>query len=774
MNATPHTRGGAILPTVLLALGLIGTAAAAPQFSARQAAPQNVGTSAITAAAPALLNPGVSTTLCFTANINSPDAEYTDRVDVDLPDGWTLGAVSANSTPVANGCAAALPPVSGTAAGNVVFWQSAGAVPTGCGAWNGSVAGTNFQFCVEVTPPDCSGAPWDIPWSLTGDGWGAAPHSASGTFSAVGCGLPPPTPNIDVSPAALASTQATDTTTSQTLTIANSGAADLIWTIDEEPVPRSPVTLALPGKNGPAAVTAAIALELDDGTVENNIGIGGTQQFIFLNRFTPAVADFPITLDEVQVYFGSSGLANVGDDMLLVLYENTTGGSDPAPGSSPLATYPVTVATLDAWNSYTLPAPVTFSGPGDVLIGVIALETPGTSYFPAALDQTAPQQRSWAGWWTATTAPMPPVLPPDDTWTLIDAYFPGNWMVRGYGTGADPACAAPASVPWLSVSPASGTTAAGTSTPVTVTFDATGLAAGSYTANLCVRSDDPDAGPGNGTDLVVVPVSLTVTAPVTHTVTSSVGTPSGAIAPLGAQTVLDGDAITFTLTPDAGHHIDSVGGTCGGTLTGTSYTTSAVTADCTVIAHFAVTPPVTHTVTSSVGTPSGAIAPLGAQTVLDGDAITFTLTPDAGHHIDSVGGTCGGTLTGTSYTTSAVTVDCTVIANFAVDLIAVTTVVPAGHGTISGPATVAYGATATYALTPDAGYGIGSVTGCGGTLAGNVYTTGPITGPCTITVSFALLGGPAPTLVPASGWQMLLLMMGLLLGGAFITLRRGS
>src|SRR5690606_10441813 len=153
--------------------------------------------------------------------------------------------------------------------------------------------------------------------------------------------------------------------------------------------------------------------------------------------------------------------------------------------------------------------------------------------------------------------------------------------------------------------------------------DATGLAAGSYSANLCVRSDDPDAGPGNGTDLVVVPVSLTVTAPVTHTVTSSVGAPSGAIAPLGAQTVVDGTTITFTLTPAAGHHTGSVGGTRCGTLAGTAYSTNAVTADCTVIANFAVTPPVTHTVTSSVGAPSGTIAPLGAQTVVDGTTITF-------------------------------------------------------------------------------------------------------------------------------------------------------
>ncbi len=73
-------------------------------------------------------------------------------------------------------------------------------------------------------------------------------------------------------------------------------------------------------------------------------------------------------------------------------------------------------------------------------------------------------------------------------------------------------CAAPGDVPWLAVSPAGGSTLAGSSHDVTVTLDSTGLADGTYGANLCVNSNDPDAAPGNGTAQVVVPVSLTVLA----------------------------------------------------------------------------------------------------------------------------------------------------------------------------------------------------------------------------------------------------------------------
>jgi hypothetical protein len=51
-------------------------------------------------------------------------------------------------------------------------------------------------------------------------------------------------------------------------------------------------------------------------------------------------------------------------------------------------------------------------------------------------------------------------------------------------------CATPSDVPWLSESPTSGTTPGGGNDPVTVTFDATSLTTGSYTANVCVNTND--------------------------------------------------------------------------------------------------------------------------------------------------------------------------------------------------------------------------------------------------------------------------------------------
>ena len=71
-------------------------------------------------------------------------------------------------------------------------------------------------------------------------------------------------------------------------------------------------------------------------------------------------------------------------------------------------------------------------------------------------------------------------------------------------------------------------------------------------------------------------------ATVTYTVASSAGA-GGSIS--STQTVDEGGAASFTVTPDTGFIINSVSG-CSGSLTGNTYTTGAITADCSVTATF--------------------------------------------------------------------------------------------------------------------------------------------------------------------------------------------
>ncbi len=224
-------------------------------------------------------------------------------------------------------------------------------------------------------------------------------------------------------------------------------------------------------------------------------------------------------------------------------------------------------------------------------------------------------------------------------------------------------------------------------------------------------------------------------AVVTHTVTPSV-TGSGTIAPNTPQTVNDGATTAFTVTPNANNHIVNVTGTCGGTLVANTYTTNAITADCTVIANFAID---THTVTPSV-TGNGTITPNTPQTVNHGSTTAFTVTPNASNHIVNVTGTCGGTLVGNTFTTAAITANCTVIANFAIDTFTVTPSVT-GSGSISPntPQTVNSGATTAFTLTPNANNHIVNVTGtCGGSLVGSTFTTAAVTANCTVIANFAI------------------------------------
>ena len=274
-----------------------------------------------------------------------------------------------------------------------------------------------------------------------------------------------------------------------------------------------------------------------------------------------------------------------------------------------------------------------------------------------------------------------------------------------------------------------GDTPSFTLTPATGyhVHDVTGTCGGTLSGDTLFTAD---AVTGNCTVIASFAIN-------TYTVDSSVSGGNGSIDPLGGQTVNHGDTPSFTLTPDTGYHIHDVTGTCGGTLSGDTFTTDAVTSNCTVVASFAIN---TYTVNSSVSGGNGTIAPSGDQVVDYGDTPSFTLTPDSGYHIEQVTGTCGGTLVGDTFTATAVTADCTVIANFS-DTYTVTSSVSGGNGTISplGAQTVQVNDTPSFTLTPDTGYHIDSVTGtCGGTLVNNTFTIDPVTMSCTVIANFAI------------------------------------
>ena len=192
-----------------------------------------------------------------------------------------------------------------------------------------------------------------------------------------------------------------------------------------------------------ALSNATEELILDDGSGEDNIGPSPPSEFIILNRFTPEPEVFPLLLTEIQVYFDSTDRVEIGDKIILVVYENTTHDTDPAMGAKLLGKYPTSVQAVDNWNSFALPVGVFLGGPGDILIGVIFLETRGDDYKPAALDTTTSQERSWMGL-RGESPPEDLLLPQDRIWDLIDEFgHPGNWLVRGSGVTMHNRCYLP-------------------------------------------------------------------------------------------------------------------------------------------------------------------------------------------------------------------------------------------------------------------------------------------------------------------------------------------
>jgi uncharacterized repeat protein (TIGR01451 family) len=389
---------------------------------------------------------------------------------------------------------------------------------------------------------------------------------------------------MDVVPTSFSMTLPVDVVYTDTLSILNNGAGELMWEIRETtstmalaielmpvasgievPAAQSPL-LADAGPSdhpvvaAPVSPDADVQLILDDGSSENALGLTAGGQFIWLNRFTPDPALFPFTLQEVQHYFYNGQGVAVGDVFDVYIYEDTDGDGDPGTGAVFLGDIQdVTAQALDAWSVWPLPSPVALNGPGDVLIVVVNRTTVAPGTYPATMDQTASQGRSWVGAYTGDPGD-PPTLPADSLWGIVDSFgFAGNWMARGYGqTGTGVVWL---DVPWVSEVPTNGVTLPYDTFDVDVVFDTHGLTVGEcYEASLGLFHDDP------GWDVpYMIPLTMCVSSnwPV-FSLTKS-GEPMDQV-PGGMVTYTiafgnDGDAVTGVTVSDmlpAGvHYVDS-------------------------------------------------------------------------------------------------------------------------------------------------------------------------------------------------------------------------
>lgn len=396
--------------------------------------------------------------------------------------------------------------------------------------------------------------------------------------------------NIDVDPLSLSSTQDPDTITTQTLTIANTGDGTLTWNITEEPtavlsalttggdatVAREDASAAAFSSKQPAGAAPALSgwrvpedILYDNGPLVTHPGGGAGGADVSALQTALGMGTFG---------FGNQVSAGnrVADDFTVTgggwLVQNITFFGYQT-GSSTTSTF--TAVNLRIWDG----------PPNDPNSNVVFGDTTtnrmtatGWSNIYRTLDTSLgatdrpimanvtdintflPPGTYWVDWQANGTLASGPWAPPI---SILGQTTTGNAMqftTAGWADLVDVGpqglpfiieglsdCSSPSDVPWLSVDPTSGSNGGGTSTDVTVTFDSTGLAAGTYTANLCVSSNDPDVGPGNGTSLVILPVTLDVNevAAPAISLTKTVGTDPAVCATTDEITVVAGSTVYY-------------------------------------------------------------------------------------------------------------------------------------------------------------------------------------------------------------------------------------
>ena len=377
------------------------------------------------------------------------------------------------------------------------------------------------------------------------------------------------TPNINVNPLSLNSTQPVDTSWVLPMTVANTGQGNLTWQIAEEPVARPAEQLhggdaltaadrfdgKAPQKSAGAAPElsawrAPEAMLYDNGPLVTNPGAGaggadasalqtalGLGTYGFGNQFSAGnrVADDFVVggsgwLIGNITFFGYQTGSTTTSTFTAVNLRIWDG--PPNVGTSMVVFGDTTTNRLvsSTWsNIYRVLDTALTNSTRPVMANVVAINT----FLPAGTY--------WLDWQADGTLASGPWAPPvsilgqtgkpganalqytSTGWAALLDVVPQDlpFIVEGL---AD--CSNLSDVPWLSASPTNGTNTGGTSTPVNVTINTTGLALGTYEARLCVTSNDPTPGPGNGTSLVIVPVTLEVAnlcpaGPVTGALTTT-------------------------------------------------------------------------------------------------------------------------------------------------------------------------------------------------------------------------------------------------------------
>jgi len=348
----------------------------------------------------------------------------------------------------------------------------------------------------------------------------------------------PMLPDILVTPGSLTANLAPNQTEDQFLNIANVGTADLTWTLTEQPViagsmPFVPVKVSGTGIGNPKLGVASHSNLVSKPEAPVNpqavlwdqpVSSFDTNAYVDMEFVTPyegyssfLADDFtnagPWNISTIYVpgYFWNGGTTMLNAlNLTWQIYADCAGvpcGDPSGGGAAPIWTYSALPTSPEVTLSmgtggYLSNTTLTLTTPVNVPAGnwwlifypLIDFEAGGGQFGRQGSDTnngTIGYFINPGGGFGLGTGWQP--------WTIINATTHDIAFRLEGDSGPAP------EIPWLSENPTSGTVPAGSSTDVTVTFDSTGLAVGSYFGNLSIKSNDPDQ------PEVIVPVTLNVT-----------------------------------------------------------------------------------------------------------------------------------------------------------------------------------------------------------------------------------------------------------------------
>lgn len=349
-----------------------------------------------------------------------------------------------------------------------------------------------------------------------------------------------PAPEIVVSPEILTLEVIQGQNVSQSLTITNTGDADLTFNLFSVPALKtaSPVITAgspvmyndirAEGLFSAAIIPVELSSSLkqddrqfeqveihyDSGPGGNAIGTGGAANWISAVRFTP---------EELNQYYGMYELSAIkfhisGNTFSSVTAKVWKGGNEMGPSEEIYSAVVTTEVIPSSFTTHTLPEKLTLEAGYEYWIGY---QIQVTSGYPSSTD-IGPMVEGKGAWMYF-----------NNTWaelTDLNAALDYNWVIRGV---LDPILG----VDWLSFDPASGTVLPEQEAIPQVLADASDLELGEYQATIVVRSNA-------GAD-VLVPVTLSVLPPVftvAFDVVDTNGDPvTDALITLGGQSNAAGD-----------------------------------------------------------------------------------------------------------------------------------------------------------------------------------------------------------------------------------------